>query len=118
MTTAPTQFSSLGYLLLGRPSGEAPPRHVSFFSPATLARVLASEGLQVVGKSMNVEIQQLTRACREVFRRGKNPPQHSAQPAAVAPTNLVEPLDRWSVRRSSGSSMPAQRLSMSATKLP
>ncbi|MBO0699471.1 MAG: class I SAM-dependent methyltransferase, partial [Zavarzinella sp.] len=67
VTTAPTQLSSPGYKLFGVPSGEAPPRHVSFFSPRTLARLMTDEGLRVVEKLVNVEFHQFVRACKTVL---------------------------------------------------
>lgn len=97
VVTAPTQLSSPGYKLFGLTSGEAPPRHVSFFSPRTLARVLSWECLRVVHKVVNLEFYQLTRACRTFVRmRPAATPGPPVPPAATAaPT---EPMSRWPVR--------------------
>ena len=62
LIVVPTQFTSLTYRLFSRPVGEPPPRHVQFFSRASLTRMLRARGFTVERASMNLQVAYLANA--------------------------------------------------------
>lgn len=62
LIVVPTQFASLTWRLFARPVGEPPPRHVQFFTGATLRRLLRRQGFTVARSRMNLQLAYLARS--------------------------------------------------------
>jgi SAM-dependent methyltransferase len=76
VTVVPTQFAAPRFRLFGQLSGEAPPRHVSFFTKRSFAKLLRLFNFNVIYLHQNIELMRLFKISRESgppFDRAEQP---------------------------------------------